>query len=317
MALVLRFWPKHDFPEERNSEPRRAITGREARRRDAHAPARRARSRERSPRGLAAAGCPMLSPRECRLGSRSFAFSCSPLGGNSAWRPRSRIPSREEPSEIEKEYERHEHSGRPSDAGPRRVAATTASDLRHDPARRRAVAGDLAEQAGKARDRPSAGAPRRGRDRGGLPDHLAGRLRGRSRRSPARSKARLSAAWRGRKRDIDAAWNAVQDSERPRIHMFIATSTSTSSASCRPRARTSRARCGRRSPRRANTPMTWSSLRWTAALGRAVHGRGDPDRARRGRQHDQRPGHGRLHDAAASSGRCSSELYRLVPGLHE
>ncbi len=50
-------------------------------------------------------------------------------------------------------------------------------DLRHDAARRRAVARHLAEHAGEAGDRPAAGAPRRGRDRGGLPDHLAGRLR--------------------------------------------------------------------------------------------------------------------------------------------
>ncbi len=36
------------------------------------------------------------------------------------------------------------------------------------------------------------------------------------------------------KQDIDAAWNAIKDSERPRIHTFISTSaTSTSSTSCR------------------------------------------------------------------------------------
>ena len=46
----------------------------------------------------------------------SALFSCSPLGGNSAWRPRSRIPSREEAaSEIEKEHERHEHITASSD----------------------------------------------------------------------------------------------------------------------------------------------------------------------------------------------------------
>ena len=53
------------------------------------------------------------------------------------------------------------------------------------------------------------------------------------------------------------------------------------------------------------------------ALGRRVHGRGDPDRARRGRHHDQRARHRRLHDAAASTGRCSRQLYRLVPGLRD
>ena len=33
----------------------------------------------------------------------ALRFSCSPLGGNSAWRPRSRIPSREEDETDEKE----------------------------------------------------------------------------------------------------------------------------------------------------------------------------------------------------------------------
>ena len=41
------------------------------------------------------------------------------------------------------------------------------------------------------------------------------------------------------KQDIDAAWNAVKDSERPRIHTFIATTPCTSKQARRPPARTS------------------------------------------------------------------------------
>ena len=50
-------------------------------------------------------------------------------------------------------------------------------NLRHDPARRRAIAGHLARRRREARDRGPARAPRRRRDRGRLPDRLAGRLR--------------------------------------------------------------------------------------------------------------------------------------------
>ena len=123
---------------------------------DDHRAAQRRQGRPGScrPRIRAAAAWPSTPacyPR-CRC-RRSFSrFSCSPLGGNSAWRPRSRIPSREEPqARLEKEHERHEHDmqANADDARPR-------PDLRHDPARRRAVAGDLPEQAGKARDRPAA-----------------------------------------------------------------------------------------------------------------------------------------------------------------
>src|ERR1019366_7605833 len=70
---------------------------------------------------------------------------------------------------------------------PRRPQPST--DLRHDAARRRAVPRHLAEHAGEARDRPAAGALGR--------THVA---------------------------DIDAAWNAVKDAPRPRIHTFISTS---------------------------------------------------------------------------------------------
>ena len=185
------------------------------------------------------------------------------------------------------------------------------TDLRHDPARRRAVARDFAQRAGEARDRAAARAARRRRDRGRLPDHLARGLRGRpgdrARRSrPGRSRGLA----RDPPADIDAAWNAVRDAERPRIHTFISTSRHPHRAPAADHAR-GRARDRRGPPSRmpANTSRTSSSRRWTRlALGHRVHGRGHPDRARRGRDHDQHPGHRRLRDAA----RVRPHSYRAV-----
>ena len=98
-------------------------------------------------------------------------------------------------------------------------------DLRHDPARRRAVAGDLAEQAGKARDRPPARAAGRGRDRGRLPDHLARRLRvGAGDRARGRRPGDLRAGAHAASRTSRRPGTRCSDSERPRIHTFIATS---------------------------------------------------------------------------------------------
>ena len=119
--------------------------------------------------------------------------------------------------------------------------------LRHDAARRRAVAGDLAQHRREGRDRPAARAARRRRDRGRLPDHLARRLRGgrgdlargrgaghlRPRPHPqGRHRRRLGGDPRCR------SGRGSTPSSRP--------PTSTSSTSCRPTARTSRARPGPR-----------------------------------------------------------------------
>src|SRR5829696_4197429 len=93
----------------------------------------------------------------------------SPFGGNSAWRPRSRIPTGEAQSRRNKGAVHGPRPGR---------------HLRHHPARRRAVAGNLAEHDGEARDRAPAGAARRRRHRGRLPDRVAGRLRGGARDRP-------------------------------------------------------------------------------------------------------------------------------------
>ena len=68
---------------------------------------------------------------------------------------------------------------------------------------------------------------------------------------------------RTHKADIDAAWNAIKDAERPRIHTFISTSDIQSPISCRRPARTSRVRPGRRWRWRSPTARTSSSRRWT------------------------------------------------------
>ena len=59
----------------------------------------------------------------------------------------------------------------------------------------------------------------------GFPIASPGRLRGRPGDRPRGARAGDLRAWRAPTRqDIDAAWNAVKDSERPRIHTFISTS---------------------------------------------------------------------------------------------
>ena len=97
--------------------------------------------------------------------------------------------------------------------------------LRHDPARRRAVARHLAERQREARDRPPARAAGRRRHRGRLPDRLAGRLRGRAGdRARGRTAPSSPASRALMPPDIERATEAVRDAERPRIHTFISTS---------------------------------------------------------------------------------------------
>ena len=119
------------------------------------------------------------------------------------------------------------------------------------------------------------------------------------------------------KQDIEAAWNAVRDSGRPRIHTFLATSDihiERKLQTTREDVKGQVARGGRPGARihRGRRVLTRGWL----ALRRGVHGRSDPDRARRGRDDDQRPRHRRLHDAERVPA-MFSELYRLVPGLRD
>ena len=110
--------------------------------------------------------------------------------------------------------------------------------------------------------------------------------------------------------DIDAAWNAVKDSERPRIHTFISTSDihieppAADDARGRegPGARGGRARPAVLRRRRV-------LARGRHARGPRVHGRGAADRHRRGRDDDQRAGHRRLHDAR----RVRGDVARALP----
>ena len=143
-----------------------------------------------------------------------FDFFSSPLGGNSAWRPRSRKPIREEAA------------GRSREGDDTTMRARPSTDLRHDPARRRAVARHLAEHEREARDRPAARAPRRRRHRG-----RASRSPRPATSRPSQAIARevegpiiagLARANAGRHRRARA--EAVRDAERPRIHTFISTS---------------------------------------------------------------------------------------------
>ena len=116
--------------------------------------------------------------------------------------------------------------------------------------------------------------------------------------------------------DIDAAWNAVKHSERPRIHTFIATSDihierklqTTREDVIGPGARRRRARQGVLRRRRV-------LARGRQPLRRRVHGRG----GRRPRSRRARP---RSTSPTPSATRCRTstremfaELYRLVPEL--
>ena len=150
----------------------------------------------------------------------------------------------------------------------------------------------------EARDRPPARAARRRHHRGRLPDRLAGRLRGRAgdraggRRPDHRGLARANAA------DIEAAWNAVKDAARPRIHTFIATSD------IHIEHQLQKTREDVKGLARAAVAQARGLLRGRRVLARGrharrrrVHRRGLPDRDRRGRDDDQHPRHRRLHDA--------------------
>ena len=99
------------------------------------------------------------------------------------------------------------------------------TDLRHDSARRRAVAGHLAEHAGEARDRPAAGAARGRRDRGGLSRSPLPATSKPSKPSRAPSRARSSRAWRAPMWPTSTRpGTRSSDAARPRIHTFISTS---------------------------------------------------------------------------------------------
>ncbi len=111
--------------------------------------------------------------------------------------------------------------------------------------------------------------------------------------------------------DIDAAYNAVKDAARPRIHTFISTSDIhiEYQLQTHPRGRQGpgpRRRGPRPAVRRGRGVLTDGRHPRRAR----VHRRGVPDRDRRGRDDDQHPRHRRLRDAARVRGvpdrRCTS-----------
>ena len=220
-----------------------------------------------------------------RCMSAFFPFS-SPLGGNSAWRPRSRKPT-------EKKRRPRRRRSSPMDPEP-------SPHLRHHAARRRAVAGHLAERDREARDRPPARAAGRRRHRGRLPDRLARATSRPSGRSPARSHgpviAGLARSSRRRHRARRRGGTRRRATADPHLHLDVghphrAPAAVDARGRQGPRARGRRARevvrRGRRVLADGRDPRR-----------RRVHRRGAADRARRGRDDDQHPRHGRLRDAA-------------------
>ncbi len=128
---------------------------------------------------------------------------------------RSREPTEKKPAGRDRKA-RHDHAGR--------TRPQPGPDLRHDAARRRAVARDLAQHHREARDRPPARAAGRRHHRGRLPDLLAGRLRGGAGDRPTGPRPgdrRPGTREPGRRR---SSVGGGPRAERPRIHTFVSTS---------------------------------------------------------------------------------------------
>ena len=156
----------------------------------AHAGAARRAARARRQRTKSIIGADRL------LSSSQMSFRCSflpppppPSGGIARGGRVAANPAEKKPQET-KRSEDMSTAWITAATGRRGARTPSRTDLRHDAARRRAVAGHLAERVGEARDRPAARAPRRRRDRGRLPDRLARRLRGRPGDRARRSRAR-------------------------------------------------------------------------------------------------------------------------------
>ena len=120
---------------------------------------------------------------------------------------------------------------------------------------------------------------------------------------------------RTHKADIDAAWGAVKDAQRPRIHTFI----STSDIHIEHQLQTDREDV--KGQARAAVALAQVLLRGRRVLAdgrdpgrRRVHRRSLRDRGRGGRDRDQRPRHRRLHDARGVLGLPEAAV-RAGPGL--
>ncbi len=186
--------------------------------------------------------------------------------------------------------------------------------LRHHPARRGAVAGDLAERGREAGDRPAARAPRGRRDRGRLPDRLAGGLRGGQGDRPDGRRAdhlRPGPHPQGGHRRRLGRGQIRRTPAHPHLHLDLRHPHQVPDGH-RPR--------GRQGTGQGGGDDGQGLLRGRRVLadgrqplGLRVHRRGAADRDRRRGDGDQRPRHGRLRDARGVRGDVA-HLLRDGPG---
>src|SRR6476646_7197665 len=176
-------------------------------------------SPERALRGAAGA----TLPRRCRCRTRFSRFSCSPLGGNNAWRPRSRIPSREE-RQARTRRTTNGMSTSPHTKSPGRresdrvlIFDTTLRDGEQSPG----ISLNKTEKLEIAHQ-----LARLGVDivEDGFPiaspgDFESVQAIAREVHGPV-----ITGLARAHAADVDRAWEAVRDAERPRIHTFLSTS---------------------------------------------------------------------------------------------
>ena len=175
--------------------------------------------------------------------------------------------------------------------------------------------GDLAEHPGEGRDRAAARPPRRRRDRGRLPDHLARRLRGRRGDrarggGPGDLRARAHAQGRHRRGlERDQGLRAPAD---PHLHLDLRHPYRA------PAADHARGRQGPGQGRGRAGALLHRERRVLAdgrhPRGGRVHRRGLRDRGRRGRHGDQHPRHGRLHDPRGVRGLLPAGSTSWFPG---
>ena len=206
---------------------------------------------------------------------------------------------RKHASEIEKEHERHEHSRCPQATANRvLIFDTTLRDGEQSPgiSLERAEKLEIAQQLARLGvDVIEAGFPIASPGDFESVEAIAREVEG-----PV-----ICGLARTSKQDIDAAWDAVRDAERPRIHMFIATSRHPHRAQAADDARggqgPGRARPSRR--RKALHRRRRVLARGRLALRRRLHGRGDA----RSRSTRARP---RSTSPTPSATRCRDEYAR-------
>src|SRR5206468_3335928 len=149
---------------------------------------------------------------------RFCASFSSPFGGNSAWRPRSRRPTGDESrSETRRRTSGMSTQEQRNEADRVRIFDTTLRDGEQSPgiALNRQEKLEIAHQLARLGvDVVEAGFPITSPGDFEAVQAIAREIQG-----PV-----ICGLARTGFQDIDAAWNAVRDSERPRIHTFIATS---------------------------------------------------------------------------------------------